>query len=106
MTDLEYPAPRKQATASIWAVIPVALALALSIGLVGLLSLSAADYTENVAGDVVWMMFSLGAVLALLSGAVAYVVGRKRRDRQAMRMGWLRPRGSSSRFSSPSSRRR
>lgn len=92
MTELEYPARSERTKASTWGVAPVALALTSIIGLAMLLILEAADYGEGgVWDDVFWLMFSLGGIVALLTGAAAYVVGRKRRDRQAMRMGMVGP---------------
>lgn len=92
MTDLEYSVPRKQEKALSWRFVPVALGLASLIGLVMLLILEASDYaTGGVWDDVFWVMFSLGGILALLTGVIVYVVGRKRRDHQAMRMGIVGP---------------
>ena len=88
MTDLEYPAPRERMNAASWGVVPVALALASVVGLATLLILEAAGYDDDgVWGDVFWQMFSLGGILAFLTGAAAYVVGRRRREKRAMRMG-------------------
>ncbi len=88
MTDLEYPAPSERTSAASWDAVPVALALASVIGLAMLFILEAAGYDDDgVWGDVFWQMFSLGGILAFLTGAAAYVVGRRRREKRAMRMG-------------------
>jgi peptidoglycan/LPS O-acetylase OafA/YrhL len=88
MTDLEYPAPRERTKAASWDVVPVALALASVLGLATLFILGAAGYDDDgVWSDVFWQMFSLGGVLAFLTGAAAYLVGRRRREKRAMRMG-------------------
>jgi hypothetical protein len=90
VTDLEYPARRERTKASSWGVIPVALAVTSFVGIVMLLILDAADYAENgVWNDVFWQVFSLGGILALLTGAAVYVVGRRRRDSRAMRVGMV-----------------
>ena len=68
--------------------LPVALALASVVGLATLFTLEAADYAQRgIWDDVSWVMFSLGGILAFLTGAAAYVVGRRRREKRAMRMG-------------------
>jgi peptidoglycan/LPS O-acetylase OafA/YrhL len=88
VTDLEYPASRERTKIASGAAVAVALTLASVLGLAMLLILGAADYNDDgVWDDVSWQMFSLGAVLAFLTGAAAYVVGRRRRDHRAMRMG-------------------
>ena len=88
MTDLEYPAPRERTRAASWSVVPVALALASVIGLATLVILEAADYAEKgMWDDVSWVMFSLGGILAFVTGAAAYVGGRRRRENRTMRMG-------------------
>ena len=88
MTNLEYPAPRERTKIANGVVVPVALTLASVIGLAMLLILGAAGYNDDgVWDDVSWQMYSLGAILAFLTGAAAYVVGRRRRDHKAMRMG-------------------
>jgi heme/copper-type cytochrome/quinol oxidase subunit 2 len=89
MTDAAHPAVKERTRAASWGVIPVALALASAVGVIVLVVLGAAGYDDKdgVWDDVSWVMFSLGGILALLAGAVAYVVGRRRRDGQAMRMG-------------------
>jgi uncharacterized membrane protein len=89
MTDAAHPAVKERTKAASWGVIPVALALASVVGVIVLLVLDAAGYDDKdgVWDDVSWVMFSLGGILALLTGAVAYVVGRRRRDPHTMRMG-------------------
>jgi peptidoglycan/LPS O-acetylase OafA/YrhL len=88
VTNLEYPAPRERTKIANGVVVPVALTLASVIGLAMLLILGAAGYNDDgVWDDVSWQMYSLGAILAFLTGAAAYVVGRRRRDHKAMRMG-------------------
>jgi peptidoglycan/LPS O-acetylase OafA/YrhL len=87
MTDLEYPTPSERTRAASWDPVPVALALASVIGLAMLFFFGAAGYDDGVWGDVFWQMFSLGGVLAFLTGAAAYVVGRGRRENQTKRMG-------------------
>ena len=91
MTDLEYPAPRERTRAASWDVIPVALALASVIGLATLFILEAADYAQQKGmwDDVSWVMFSLGGILAFVTGTAAYVVGRRRRENRTMRMGTI-----------------
>ena len=88
MTDLEYPAPRERMKAASWGVLPVALALASVVGLATLFILEAADYAQRgIWDDVSWVMFSLGGILAFLTGATALVVERRRREDHTMRMG-------------------
>jgi predicted Na+-dependent transporter len=89
MTDAAHPAVKERTRAASWSVIPVALALASVVGVIVLVVLGAVGYDDKdgVWDDLSWVMFSLGGILALLTGAVAYVVGRRRRDDQAMRMG-------------------
>jgi hypothetical protein len=106
MTDAAHPANRARTRAAIWGVIPVGLTLGSVVGLVQLFILDAADYGESgVWDDVFWVMFSFGGILGLLTGAAAYVVGRRGRDDQA-RWEWSESGGSRSRSSSSSSSRR
>jgi predicted Na+-dependent transporter len=88
VTELEYPTPSDRMSAASWGLVPVALALASVIGLATLFILEAADYAQKgMWDDVSWVMFSLGGILAFLTGVAAYVVGRRRREDQTMRMG-------------------
>ena len=90
MTDLEYPAPRERMKAASWGVLPVALALASVVGLATLFILDSADYAQRgIWDDVSWVMFSLGGILAFMTGTTAYVVGRRRRENRTMRMGTI-----------------
>ena len=90
MTELDYPTPSGRMRAASWGVVPVALALASVIGLATLFILEAADYAQKgVWDDVSWVMFSLGGILAFVTGTAAYVVGRRRRENRTMRMGTI-----------------
>jgi predicted Na+-dependent transporter len=90
MADAAHPAIRARTRAASWILIPVALTVVSVVGLVLLLILDAADYGESGAwDDVSWLMFSWGGIIAFLTGAAAYVVGRRRRDDQARRMGMV-----------------
>jgi hypothetical protein len=90
VTDLEYPVPSERTRAASWGAVPVALALASVIGLATLSSLEAADYAQQgMWDDVSWVMFSLGGILAFMTGTAAYVVGRRRRENRTMRMGTI-----------------
>jgi len=76
--------------AASWDLVPVALALASVSGLAMLFILEAADYAPaGVWDDVSWVMFSLGGILAFVTGTAAYVVGRRRRENRTMRMGTI-----------------
>ena len=94
--------------AASWDVVPVALALASVIGLATLFILEAADYAQQKGmwDDVSWVMFSLGGILAFMTGTTASWSGAG--GEKTERCGWERSgsRGSRPQFSLSSFGRR
>ncbi len=83
MTDYAAPSPRGR---SIWGTVALALTALSVLGFVLLAVGDAVDWEgfsedeeDTTFGDASWISFSLGAILALITGVVAFLRGRRRR---------------------------
>jgi hypothetical protein len=90
MSDPDDPNPPEPTSRATWALIPVAFTAVSAVGFLGGLLLYPLDYEEEgVWDDVFFALLALGWIAAFVSGLLAYVIGRRSRNRRAKRVGLI-----------------